>query len=272
MKLTRGVGAALGLIAGGICGGCTTLGPMPASTGLSAVPAGRPDGEIGFGPTPGYFLSAGTQASPEGAGLTQGSLVIEPDRLIHLPGLIVGARRVGSADSGAYFEPLAGYRLHLDHAQRVSAMAVGYFTKASGTKDGASYKATRGGAEVGFDARITPQNRWFELHASASAALTGLSASGHYCLDSAGQFGVTCADPPVPASMTAVSVSGLYPSATAGVALDLFRHHESFFHGGRLGLLFATGTLPTATGGQQKSAHWYTAAGAALTVAFGAAR
>ncbi|MEO5767340.1 MAG: hypothetical protein ABIS92_03230, partial [Polyangia bacterium] len=135
----------------------------------------------------------------------------------------------------------------------------------------ASYSATRGGAEVGFDARVSPRSNWFEVHGSVSAALTGLSASGHYCLDQAGQFGTTCANPPV-APLTSVSGGGLYPSATAGVSLDFARHLATIFHGGRLGLLVTTGTMPTIVGGQQGTAHWFGAAGASLTMGFGARR
>lgn len=249
---------------------CTALGPMPATTGVSAVPAGRPSGEVGFGLAPGYYLSSGSQASPDGGGLTQGALLLEPDRLVRLPGLVVGARHIGDSKNGGYFEPLAGYRCHLDGAERVSAMAIGYFTKASGNRDNASYSATRGGAEVGFDARVTPRSNWFEVHGSVSAALTGLSASGHYCLDQVGQFGTTCANPPD--RLTSVSGGGLYPSATAGVSLDFARYLAAIFHGGRLGLLVTTGTMPTIVGGQQGTAHWFGAAGASLTMGFGARR
>jgi hypothetical protein len=197
-------------------------------------------------------------------------LLLEPDRLVRLPGLVVGARHIGDSKNPGYFEPLAGYRCHLDDAERVSAMAIGYFTKASGRRDGASYSATRGGAEIGFDVRATPRSDGFEVHGSVSASLTGLSASGHFCLDQARQFGTTCANPPAAASFTDVSGGGLYPSATAGVSLDFARHLAAVFHGGRLGLLVTTGTMPTVIAGQQGSAHWFGAAGASLTLGFGA--
>jgi hypothetical protein len=250
--------------------GCTTLGPMPASTGVGAVPAGRPAAELGIGVVPGYYLSSGARQSPQGAGLTQGSLLIEPDRLIHVPGLVVGARHVGDSDTPGYFEPLAGYRCFIDDNERLAATGVGYLTHATGSQDGASYSATRGGLEVGFDVRATPRNRGIELHGNASAALTGLSAHGQYCLDPALQYGETCSDPPV--RLTPVSVSGLYPSATAGLSLDFARHLAVFFHGGRLALVVAGGTMPTAIGGQQRSAHWYGSAGVSLMLGFGANR
>lgn len=251
---------------------CTTLGPMPATTGVVATPAGRPSGEVGFGVVPGYYLSSGTQSSPAGSGLTQASLLIEPDRVLKLPGLVLGARHVGSGKNGGYFEPLAGYRCHLDDGERISAVAVGYFTRASGGDNGASYEATRGGAEVGFDVLVTPRSRWFEVHGTAAAALTGLSVQGRYCLDPTAQFGDSCTDPAIPARMTNVSASGLYPSGTAGVSVDFGRHLSSVFHGGRFSLLVSTGTMPTAIAGQQRSAHWYGAAGATLSLGFGSVR
>ena len=43
------------LIAAGIFStACTTLGPMPATTGVAAVPSGRPGFELQGGFAPGY--------------------------------------------------------------------------------------------------------------------------------------------------------------------------------------------------------------------------
>jgi hypothetical protein len=240
---------------------------MPATTGMAMVPAGRPAAEVGFGVAPGYYLSSGVRQTPQGSGLTQAWLLLEPDRLIRIPGLVIGARHVGDSQNGGYFEPLAGYRCHLDDDERIAAAGIGYLTHATGTRDGASYSATRGGAEVGFDLRATPRSRWVEVHANLSAALTGLSASGHYCLDDMGQYGVACSDPPV--RLTAVSASGLYPSGSAGVSFDFARHLGFFFHGGRLAFAVSGGTMPTALRGQQQSAHWYGSAGATLMLGFG---
>ena len=86
--------------------GCTTLGPMPATTGIAFSPAGRPSGEIGFGVVPGYYLSSGVLGSPKGSGLQQGSLLLEPDRWLRVPGLVVGARTIGDSKDGGYLEPL----------------------------------------------------------------------------------------------------------------------------------------------------------------------
>jgi hypothetical protein len=267
VKVALPLGVPLGA---SVLSSCTTLGPMPASTGIAAVPAGRPAGELGIGIVPGYYLSSGVRQSPSGAGITQGSLLLEPDRLIHLPGLVVGARHLGDSDTPGYFEPLAGYRSFIDDHERIAAIGVAYLTHATGSQDGASYSMTRGGIEVGFDARATPRNRGIEIHANVSAALTGLSAHGQYCLDAAQQYGDTCGTPPL--RLTPVSGSGLYPSATAGLSLDFARHLAVFFHGGRLGLAVAGGTMPTAIGGKQASAHWYGSAGLSLMLGFGANR
>ena len=248
---------------------CTTLGPIPATTGMPAVPAERPAGEIGFGAVPGYYLSSSTQKSSGGAALTQASLLLEPDRLVRLPGVVVGARHVGDSKNGGYFEPLVGYRCHLDQNRRFAALGIGYLTHASGSRDGASFAATRGGAEVGFDARVTPETKWVEVHTNVSAALTGLSASGRYCRDADGQYGVMCPNPPV---LLPASVSGLYPSASAGVSFDFARHLPAFFHGGRLALGVSGGLMPTTVGGQQQNARWYGTAGGSLTLGFGASR
>ena len=245
---------------------------MPAATGVQAAPIDAPSVQASFGSVPGYYLSSGTQASPEGAGLTQASLVIEPDRLIRIPGLLVGVRHVGSGSNGGYFEPMLGYRVRLDDDRRFSAAAIAYATKASGSRDGASYEAKRGGGEIGFDLRATPVSRALELHAGVSAALTALSASGQYCLESTGQHGATCAQPPVAGSLTTIEASGLYPSASVTVAADFASHFAGVFHGGRLALLLATGTMPTALAGAQKDAHWFGAAGAQLTLGFGSPR
>ena len=75
------------------------------------------------------------------------------------------------------------------------------------------------------------------------------------------------------AAMTpAASVSGLYPSASAGVSFDFARHLPAFFHGGRLALGVSGGLMPTSVGGQQRNARWYGTAGGSLTLGFGANR
>ncbi len=94
--------------------GCTTLGPMPATTAVSAVPAGRPDAEFQLAAVPGYYLSSSVRQAPTGAGISHLSMLVEPDKLIGVPGLIIGGRA----------EAMAGYRGVLDHGRRLDSERV----------------------------------------------------------------------------------------------------------------------------------------------------
>ncbi|HEY3236243.1 MAG TPA: hypothetical protein VGJ84_16115 [Polyangiaceae bacterium] len=246
---------------------CTTLGPMPATTGIAAAPMQRPSVGAQFGFIPGYYLSSAVQKNPKGSSFTQLALLLEPDRWI-VPGLIAGARIVGSKDTGSYIEPGAGYRAFLDSDRRVAVGGVAFGTHSSHSKDYASYDATRMGAEALLDVRPTPWSKWFELHLLAGASFTGLWASGDYCLDVDGLYGVQCPNTnPLPVHARA---SGLYPALTGGLALDFARHLEKFFHGGSFAVLASAGTMPAVVGKEQKSAKIYGSVGATLSLAFGA--
>jgi len=248
--------------------GCTTLGPMPATTAVSAVPVGRAGAEFQLAAVPGYYLSSSVGQSPKGAAISHLSMLVEPDKLIGVPGLIVGGRAVGNSDSGFYPEAMAGYRSVLDDGRRFAIAGVLFGTHASTTRQSASYSATRIGAEAALDWRATPDSNWLELHLLGGASLTGLNAGGVYCLAANGQYGVDCADPP--ANLTSANASGVYSALNAGIALDLGRHLRAIFHGGRLALLAAAGTMPTVIGGQQQSARTYASLGLSLGFGFGA--
>src|SRR6266851_1140371 len=69
--------------------GCTALGPKPATTGVAALPAARPSLELQAGALPGYYLSGGVQEFPKGASISQLALLVEPDSVINVPGLVV---------------------------------------------------------------------------------------------------------------------------------------------------------------------------------------
>lgn len=255
------------IVAAVALGGCTTLGPMPATTGMIHTPAGRPDFEAQAGIMPGYYLSQATQEKAKGGAVGQAAGMIEPGRLIGAPGLGVGGRYVTGGDSGGYVEPMLRYRGHLDDDQRFAGVAVAYGTYAKGSHQQADFSAARGGLEFGADARLTPVSKWVEAHVFASTSLTGLDAKGHYCLDAAGVYGVDCGDKDVP---VATKAGGFYPAGTAGLALDFGKHLDSIFHGGRLAVLGSAGTQPHIEGGDQKSARWYTSAGVTLTLGVGA--
>ena len=72
------------------------------------------------------------------------------------------------------------------------------------------------------------------------------------------------------AVLTDASAGGFYPSVNAGVSLTFAQHLDSAFHGGRLDLGVGAGTMPRVLAGEQTSALGYAAAGATLTLGFGA--
>jgi hypothetical protein len=253
--------AVLGLVT---TSACTTLGPMPATTGISAIPAARPEAEVQVGAMPAYYLSAGAARDPEGAAVPQLLALFDPDHLL-LPGLIVAARGVSSAGAGSFIEPMLGYRANL--TDRFAGAIIIYGTHASGAQNSAHFSAGRFGGELQADVRVSGESRWAELHVGWGVSLTGLSGDGHYCVDADG-YGTDCnfADHEVD-----IHASGAYLAANAAVALELFRHHESWFHGGRVALGVAGGTMPTYRNGIQTDAAVYGAVGLTLSVAVGAA-
>jgi hypothetical protein len=246
-------------------GACTTLGPMPAATLVSALPAARPEVEVQVAAAPGYFLSSGATADPKGSAIPQLEALFEPDRLI-VPGLFIAGRAVGAKESGTIVEPILGYRHAFGDGFALGALVYG--SHASTTTKHATYSATRVGAEVAGDALVTGVSRWVELHLTAAISLTGLSGDGSYCLDANSQYGVDCPDPPT--NLTSARGDGAYPSGSAGVALEILRHHDSVFHGGRLALVGVAGTMPTFVGGAQADATPYVSLGLSLSLAVGA--
>ena len=250
--------------------GCTALGPMAATTGIASVPAARPSFEGSLGVVPGHYLSAGVQADPKGASIGQAAILVEPDSIIHVPGLIVGGRYVGSSTSGGYPEPMVGYRTYLGDDHLLAVSAIGYAAHGSGSRSNATYSATHGGAEAAVDFRVTPEYEWFELHLSAAASLTGISAKGTYCVDADHRYGVDCPDQPDP--RTDAAAQGFYPSGVGSIAIDIGRRLKGEFHGGRIALMGGGGTMPRVVGGQQESAKPYASAGLSLTVGFGEGR
>jgi hypothetical protein len=253
----------------GALGGCTTLGPTPAMTGMPTPPLERPGVELQVAAVPGYFLSGAATEEPKGAVLPQVAAVFEPDELIQVPGLLAGARYSGEADSGGALEPLLGYRTYLDDDRRFSLAALGFLAYASGSANHASFTALRGGLEAGVDARITPRSNYAELHTNLGLTFTGLNADGAYCLASSGPYAVDCPSDPSQQQRVTAEASGLFPSAHAGASLDFARHLRAPFHGLRLAIDFAGGTMPTVRNGEQHSATIYGSGGLSLTVGLG---
>ncbi|HWZ93484.1 MAG TPA: hypothetical protein VNW92_31710 [Polyangiaceae bacterium] len=250
--------------------GCTTLGPMPATTGVAMAPAGRPDIDVHAGLVPGYYLSSAVTPDGNGTAMREVGAVIEPDHWLSVPGLFAGARYAGEASSGAAPEPLLGYRSTIGEDRSLGVGVVAFGTHAQATQKSASFSATRGGAEAGADLRLTPDSHWLELHMNASAALTGLSAHGSYCVDSAGSYGVDCPDGATP--VNDVHAGGVYPSVNFGMSLNFAQHLDSAFHGGRFDIGAGAGTMPRVLAGEQASARSYVALGGTLSLAFGALR
>lgn len=250
---------------------CTVLGPMPAVTGASPLPANRPGGELQAGAVPGFYLSSTVRELPEGTPIAQAAAMIEPGEAIDLPGASAGARYVHTETGDGYVEPMLRYRGFVDDEERFAASVVGYGAHASGAERRASYQATRAGLELSADVRLTPSRSWFELHAFATVGALGLFADGHYCLDAEGKYGVDCPEPGDPPGLeTDAEVDGLFPTAAGGVALDIARHLDSVFHGGRIALMGGGGTMPRVVGGEQTGTQFYAAGGLTATLSFGA--
>jgi hypothetical protein len=248
---------------------CTSLGPMPSSTGVAPLPAGRTAVEVQVGTMPGHYLSSGVTDDPRGSSIPQLLALFEPDAVLDVPGLFVAGRVAGTDEAGVIAEPMIGYRHAFD--DRFAGGALLYGTHASHEDRGASYAATRVGLEIGVDVRLTPRSKWLELHATVGAAATGLSAEGTYCLDDAGRFGVDCPEQVTADDLIEVDASGVYPTGQLGLVLDIARHRDSAFHGARLGLMGAVGTMPTAVSGRQGDAEAFASIGLALTVGVGSA-
>jgi hypothetical protein len=248
---------------------CTTLGPTPATTALSAVPQGRPGIEAQAGAVPGFFLSGGASNS-RGGGTGQASGLIEPDRLLGIPGLVAGVRVFG-ADADSVTEPFLGYRSKVGGPDGdISVAGFVYGTEASATDKLANYHAKRAGAELAVDARFARPTRWLSLHLQTALTGTGISATGNYCVDAMG-MGTDC-DTSTPSNNKMVNgtLQGFYGSATASLAADFHPQH-SWFHDARLAILGSAGEMPTLVNGEQRDGVPYASMGLMLSVGVGAA-
>jgi len=244
---------------------CTTLGPMPATTGVSALPAGRPGVEAQAGFVPAYFLSRAVQDKAGGAVASQLSALVEPDRWLGITGLILGARVFGqNGDSPG--EPYIGYRHKLDDDIAIGGVAYG--TSAHHEARLASYQASRGGAEAAIDAKLWDVTSWLGLHAQGALSATAVSAKGTYCVDPSG-IAKDC-DTTTPSNNTMIdgNVSGVFPAATATLSVDF--HGGGAFHGARIAAMAAAGQMPLVQNGMQTSTGGYYSIGMLLTLGIGA--
>ncbi len=245
---------------------CTTLGPMPVTTGISAVPSDRPGLEVQAAIVPAFYLSDAAQSSNAGQATGQLSLLLEPDRLLGLPGLIAGLRQFGSSGD-VLVEPYIGYRRRV--TPDFSLAAIGYGTETSAEQSGASYSASRLGAEVAADIRVLEIGDWVSLHWQISGSLTEIDATGNYCIDSTGA-GTDCNNDGTDTRVNG-NVSGAFPAGTAQISLDVGHRPTGAFHDVRLALLASTGQMPQLSFGQQEAVRaWYTSWGLSLTLGLGA--
>ena len=244
---------------------CTTLGPTPVTTGVSAVPTGRPGVEVAAGIMPAFYLSdSAAQRDGAGGATAQTHVLIEPDRVLHTKGLVVGARRFGDGGDTA-IEPMIGYRRRLN--DNVSVLGLAYGGAAGASAAGASYSATRFGGELTIDAALPQISSWVALHGFASASGTYLDASGTYCVDRDGDA-IDCDDT---SRRVDATVEGVYFAGTGGLALDVARRATGALHGVRLAMLGSVGVMPRLVDGvQQPSKEGFYSIGLALQVGFGA--
>jgi hypothetical protein len=248
---------------------CTSLGPLPAVSGASAVPVEQPDVELQAAAVPGFFLSEAVKEDPDAEPINQASVLFEPGKLIDVPGLAGGVRYVEGEGSDGYFEPMLRYRLWLDDADRVGLAFVAFGAHASGDSDGASYSLTRGGLEVGVDVRMTPINHWAELHGLGGTSLMLLTADGRYCMSSTTGFAVTCPDQPAAGELVDADILGVYPAFFSGGALDFGRHLPAAFHGLRVVGWLGGGFMPRVRDGEQTGQQGWAAVGLGLTLGLG---
>lgn len=245
---------------------CTTLGPMPATTGISAVPSNRPGAEVQAGLVPAYFLSdsAREQDDHDTMPTQQLAALLEPDRILGTKGLIIGARSWGD-EGDTQIEPMVGVRRRID--DRFAVAGVAYGTRArGGSAHDASYSAFRAGGELAIDATLIPIASWLAVHVQTSVSATYLDAEGTYCVRGDGQ-GTDCDDTTRRVDGT---IQGIYSSATAGVSVDIGRRTHGTLHGIRLALVGAVGAMPKIRNGvQQPSADRYQSIGLSMTIGFG---
>ena len=232
--------------------------------GVSAMPAARPEVSVSAHALPGYYLSSTVVADGKGATMLGGSVLIEPDRIVEVPGLIVGVRAYGDKNDVG-FEPMFGYRRKIGPDAPLAYGVVVAFTRASGKARGAEYEATRVSGEAMAEYRMFQSARSVDVSLTAAVNATALRAEAAYCVDAQG-YGHDCSD----MEMTiAGKASGVYAAGTAGVALDVGRRWRSTSHGVRFALTGTGGTMPTLVNGVQKSARGFYALGINLGFNFG---
>ena len=235
---------------------------MPGVTFSGARPESRPGAEAQVGIVPGFHLSDAPQRDDNpGVGMLQAAGWVDLGSLIEpVDGLAVGARFVEEL-----MEPMVRYRFWLDSDHRFSFGVVGFLTFAEGSEEGADVAYWHGGVEASTDIRLTPVNRWAELHLQLGLNLTGLRADGHYCRDREG-FAVDCTEESV---RVGADLTGTYPTAFLGLSVDLFRD-VPVLHVLRVSTMIAGGSMPRIRDEKQASDRGWFSWGLNLEVGLGA--
>jgi len=238
------------------------------TTGVAAVPAGRPAAELQVAAVPAFHLSSAV-SEPRGSAVGAASLVLEADRWVPaVKGLLVGGRRFGESGD-TYVEPLVGYRQQMGD---LAFAGIVYGSSNRAESKLATYHGFRAGLELAADARVGNLTDWLSLHTQVAASLTRIVASGRYCVDPLTGAGQDCNESPDGTNMFVLGrIRGFYPAANVTIALDLGRVGWTGFSHARLGLLLGTGFMPTADDfGEQGAAKVIFNGGLSLTLGFGA--
>lgn len=253
-------------VAAVVLSACTTLGPMPATTGVSAVPMERPNVEAQAGLVPGFYLSKSAQNQVGGAPISQLSALFEPDRWIDLPGLLIGGRLFGQSGD-APIEPYIGYRKRMND---LSLAAIVFGTGVRSSEKLASYHATRLGLELAADAPVWSPLEWLAIHAQGALTATRISASGSYCVDMMGAAQDCSTDHPQDNTTISGHVDGYFPSGTLTLGFDFGRDRDTAFHGVRAAIIGSAGEMPLMIDGLERATGFYVSLGLTITAAFGA--
>lgn len=238
---------------------------MPATTGVSPIPANRPGLDAQIGTVPAFYASQSAQNKAKGAAVGQAAVLIEPDRWLGVKGLVLGGRVFGPSGD-TYGEPYLGYRTQV--TDRISVGGGAYGSAKRSTKQLASYHGTRVGAEAGVDANVAQPFHWLGIHAAGSIGVTRILTSGTYCVDPDG-IAKDC-DEMTPANNTMISgkQTGVYPAASATLTLASLRNTGTF-RAASVALIGSVGTMPLVQNGAKTGTGVYEGLGLALTVGIG---
>ncbi len=245
-------------------GACTTLGPMPATTGVSAMPIGRPGVDAQVGGVPGFYASQSARNDAKGTPIQAGSALLDLDRWLPMKGVLVGGRIFG--DKIYTGEPFIGYRRTL--VSSVGLAVIGFGSTKRAESNLATFHGVRLGTEAAVDAELWKPSPWIALHAQGAASLTRILASGRYCLDANGIAKDCNVSMPETNTFASARTVDVYPAATATLALEIGTH-EGFFDRVRVAMLGSVGRMPLVANGEQTGTGTYVAIGLSISAALG---